>query len=71
MLQISEAITEWKSKARRMGCVSASDWFCSKVDGFSPLRVPRYTEAGEYFSHVVATDGEIVIDLTPHLDYPD
>ena len=69
-MTISEAVTEWRSKARRMGCVSAADWFCSRVAGFHPLRVHRYTEEGRYFGHVVATDDVIVVDLTPHLDAP-
>ena len=70
-MNINEAILDWKSKKRRMGCVAASDWLCSKVQGFRPSRLTRYTSSGEIFEHVVATDGLIVVDLVPHLDSPD
>ena len=70
-MTIDEAIKEWKSKKRRMGCVNASEWFCKRVKGFKTERLHRYTEEGDYFGHVVATDGIIRIDLTPQLDSPD
>jgi len=69
-MKIDEAIKEWQSKKRRMGCVSATKFFCSRVEGFRPLRLHRYTEEGDYFGHVVATDGNIIIDLAPYADKP-
>ncbi len=70
-MTIEEALIEWKSKRRRMGCVSATNWFCNRVPEFYPLHCERWTEEGDYFGHVVATDGSIVVDLTPHLDSPE
>ena len=69
-MNIDAAIKEWKSKKRRMGCVAASKWFCKKVNGFRIERLQRYTESGDYFEHVVATDGVIRVDLTPCRDKP-
>lgn len=69
-MQIDEAIREWNSKKRRMGCVAAADWFCKRVSGFEPERLNRYTPEGELFQHVVATDGRIRIDLSPYADHP-
>jgi hypothetical protein len=69
-MTIDSAIKEWKSKNRRMGCVNATDWFCSKVPGFYPERLTRYTESGDLFGHVVATDGLVRIDLSPYADRP-
>lgn len=69
-MTITQAIKEWKSKKRRMGCVSATNWFCKRVTGFQPLRVTRYTIDGDMYSHVVATDGKIVIDVSPYADRP-
>ena len=69
-MTIDSAIKEWKSKKRHMGCVSAADWFCKRVKGFYTEDLTRYTEAGEYFGHVVATDGVIRIDLSPYNDKP-
>lgn len=63
---IDTAIAEWSSKNRRMGCVSASQWFCHRVEGFYPVRLDR----GDW-EHVVATNGQVVIDLVPHLDSPE
>lgn len=67
---IDLAIKEWMSKKRRMGCVAATDWFCSRVEGFYPIRLNRYTEKGELFEHVVATNGVIIIDLASYADKP-
>jgi len=67
-VNISQAIREWQNKKRRMGCVSAAQWFCKRVKGFAPKRLVRFNKKGEQFQHVVATDGLIIIDLTPHLD---
>jgi hypothetical protein len=68
---ITQAISEWKSKRRRMGCVSAANFFCTRVPGFHSKRIRRYTQRGEIFEHVVCTDGKIVIDLAPYADGPD
>lgn len=69
-MSIDAAVAVWRSKQRRMGCVSATDWFCKRVPGFSPKRLTRYTPDGEVFEHVVATDGWIVVDLAPYADRP-
>jgi hypothetical protein len=65
---IEEVIKEWESKKRRMGCVSATNFFCKRVSGFYPERITRYTPTGEIFEHVVATNGIIRIDLAPYAD---
>lgn len=70
-MTIEECIQEWHSKRRRMGCVAATNFVCSRVPDFDPLRLKRWTEDGEPYEHVVATDGSIVIDLVPHLDSPE
>lgn len=69
-MTIDEALAEWKSKRRRMGCVSATDWFCKRVPGFAPIRYRRFTAEGDTFEHVVATDGVVRIDLCPDNDAP-
>ena len=53
-----------------MGCVSATNFFCKRVKGFKPKRIRRYTNSGEIFEHVVATDGMIIVDLAPYADKP-
>lgn len=65
VMTIEEALKEWQSKKRRMGCVAATDWFCSRVKTFEPLRLTRYTSTGEVFEHVVCSNGFITIDLAP------
>ena len=65
---VDEALAEWRSKQRRMGCVSATEWFCKRVPGFRPESLDRYTAEGSYFRHVVATDGLVRIDLSPYAD---
>ncbi len=69
-MTIDRALEWWKSKQRRMGCVSATDWFCKRVNGFEPLRLTRFTSTGEIYEHVVATDGAIIVDLAPYADFP-
>ena len=69
-MSIDEAFSEWVGKRRRMGCVSASAWFCERVPGFAPEHLTRYTEDGDLYGHVVATNGTVRVDLTPHLDSP-
>lgn len=69
-MTVDEAIIEWTTEERSMGCVSAAKWFCARVPGFSPLRLSRYTKKGEEFSHVVATDGRVIVDLSPYADAP-
>lgn len=67
---ITQAIKEWKSCNRTRGCISAAKWFCKRVPEFHPVRVTRFTKLGDMYSHVVATDGAIVIDLAPSHDLP-
>lgn len=69
-MTIDTALIEWYSKKRHMGCVAGADWFCKRVSGFRPLELDRYTKNGEYFGHVVATNGKVIIDLTPYADLP-
>ncbi len=69
-MTLDQAIKEWESKKRYMGCVSATDWLCKRVKGFRPERLNRFTADGEIFQHVVATDGVIRIDLAPYADQP-
>lgn len=70
-MTIDAAIREWKSKDRRMGCVSASLWFCKRVKGFQCVRIQRYNELGDLYEHVVATDDTVQIDLAPYTDKSD
>ena len=69
-MTLDQAIAEWKTKRRRMGCVAAADWFCKRVPGFRPERLTRYTKNGELYQHVVITDGIIRIDVSPYADKP-
>jgi len=69
-MTIGKAIRLWNTKKRFMGCVAATHWFCKRVDGFKAERLTRFTENGECFQHVVATDGKIRIDLAPYADAP-
>lgn len=65
-MTIDEAVTEWMSKDRRMGCVSATMWFCTRVKNFKPIRESFWNEHGDYSEHVVATNGRVKIDLAPY-----
>jgi hypothetical protein len=69
-MTIEKALAEWYTKKRRMGCMAATDWFCKRVSGFESLELDRYTKTGEYFGHTVATNGTIIIDLSPYADLP-
>lgn len=69
-MKIDQAVSEWKSKKRRMGCVASANWFIKRVPGFYPIRLSRYTKSGDYFEHVVVTDGIIRIDLASYSDGP-
>lgn len=69
-MTLDEAIIEWTSKERRMGCVAATDWLCKRVKRFKPERLDRYTAEGDIFQHVIATDGLIRVDLAPYADGP-
>lgn len=69
-MTLDEALSEWQSKRRRMGCVAATRWLCARVKGFHPERLDRYTQGGDFFQHVVATNGRIRIDLSPYADAP-
>jgi hypothetical protein len=68
-MTIEAAVSEWKSKRRSMGCVAAAAWFCKRVPGFKPVRLTRYTPAGEVFEHVVCTDGVCQVDIAPYNDH--
>lgn len=68
---LDECAREWGAKRRHMGCVAATNFVCSRVPGFRPVRLQRWLEDGTYWEHEVATNGEIVIDLVPHCDAPD
>lgn len=70
-MEINEAITEWASHRRRMGCVAATNWFCARVQGFKPKRWTYYTADGEPYQHVVATNGIVDIDIAPYNNHPD
>lgn len=65
---IDAILKKWKSKKRHMGCVAAAAWFCKRVPSFRPLSIDKWTSRGELYGHVVATDGNIVIDLAPYSD---
>ena len=69
-MTIDECVLLWMSKKRRMGCVSATDFFCNRVSGFYPKRVDYYTENNEEYSHVIATNGVVDIDLSPYNNKP-
>ena len=47
-----KALNEWNSKKRRMGCVSATNWFCKRVDGFVPLRKTFVITSGKYIGEI-------------------
>jgi hypothetical protein len=68
---VEAATKEWNRCKRRMGCVSATDWFCKRVPGFHPLRLTRKLPNGEIYQHVVATDGKRTFDLAKYADRPD
>lgn len=65
-MSVSKALTEWSSKKRRMGCVSASKWFCKRVRGFYSKRLKLFNSKGEYYEHVVVSNGIIEIDICPY-----
>lgn len=62
---LNVVLMEWKSKKRRMNCEAATDWFCKRTWNFKPLQKSLYTKEGTVFTHIVATDGIIEIDLVP------
>jgi hypothetical protein len=70
MMTLQQALHEWRSKKRRMGCVSATHWLCSRVNGYRPERLTFYTKGGDLYQHVVATDGRVRIDLSPYACRP-
>ena len=57
---------------RRMGCVSATEWFLKRVNGYHAKRLQRFTEDGKIFEHVVveSNDYKLRIDLAPYVDNP-
>jgi hypothetical protein len=70
-MTIPEVISEFKSKNRRMGCVQAAHFVIRRLKNFKPIRYERVDSYGYSYGHVVATDGNINIDLVPHLFAPD
>lgn len=46
MMTLDEAISEWESKPRKMGCVAATDWLCKRVPRFRPERLRRWMKDG-------------------------
>ncbi len=48
----------------------STDWLCKRVEGFRPERLSRWLENGDYFEHVLATNGLVRIDLSPYADVP-
>jgi hypothetical protein len=69
-MTLDAAIEEWGSKRRRMGCVAATEWLCARIPEFYPERLRKFTQSGEVYEHVVATNGKIRIDLAPYADCP-
>ena len=67
---LGKAFEEWHTKKRRMGCVSATRWFCERVPGFRPLRLTLYASNGDEYQHVVATNDSVHVDLAPHARKP-
>lgn len=68
-MTLQEAIEEWKSRKRHMGCVNATNFLCKRVPGFYPKRLSfEFFHNGEtiYTEHVIATDGVIEVDLAPY-----
>lgn len=63
-------LIEWQSKKRRMGCVAATEWFCKRMPEFKPKRITRYTNDGNLYEHVVASNGIVDIDLASYADKP-
>lgn len=55
--------------------LSIVDWFCKRVPGFYPVRkqfVIRYgLYKGEIYEYVIATNGEIEIDIASYANKPD
>lgn len=75
MQTFEEILKEWTTKKRRMGCVSAAEWFCERMNGFYPIRKRFYLEGGteengNFWEHVVITNGIIEIDVTPYNNKP-
>ena len=70
-MTLDNALAEWYSKDRRMGCVAAANWLCKRVPTFRCERLTRYSSDGHVYQHVVATNGLIRIDLAPYADAPD
>jgi len=66
---IDAVLAEWRSKKRRMGCVSASEWWIKRLPGFRVVRKRFYYPNGEFWEHVVITDGVIEIDPSPYANH--
>ena len=67
---IKELKKEWTVKKRRMGCVSATQWICNRMNGYFPLKLTRILSNGEIYCHVVAFNGHNIIDLAKYADKP-
>ena len=70
-MTVEECLAEWMSKKRSMGCVMAAEFICSRVPGFYPVRLNRDRQDGIHWQHVVASNDEVVVDLSPAMDYFD
>lgn len=71
-MNIDKAIKEWESKERTMGCNNATLWFVTRVRGFYPEQLSRWTKNDKIgYGHYIATDGKIRIDLAPYADKPE
>jgi hypothetical protein len=64
-----------------MGCVSAANFICQRLPGFSPHRLswidPNHSnwyDGGHrpyiLTEHVIATNGQVALDLVPQLALP-
>lgn len=70
MPTINTVLQEWKSKRRRMGCVAAAEWWIKRLPQLRSVRRRFYypggtDENGQFWEHVILTDGCIEIDPSP------
>ena len=69
-MTLDQALREWTSKNRRMGCVAATRWLTSRVSGWRAERLTFFTANGERYDHVVASNGSVRVDLAPYACRP-
>ena len=69
-MTLDQALREWTSKNRRMGCVAATHWLTSRVPGWRAERLIFFTPEGERYDHVVASNGFVRVDLAPYACRP-